>query len=61
MIINHNISGIFAHRNLQINNIQTDKAMEKLASGMRINRAADDPAGLALSEKMRAETAPLEI
>jgi flagellin len=55
MIINHNISGIFAHRNLKMNYIQTDKAMEKLSSGMRINRACDDPAGLAISEKMRAQ------
>ena len=55
MIINHNLSGIFAHRQLNINTIDIQKVQEKLASGLRINRAADDAAGLAISEKMRAQ------
>jgi len=55
MIINHNISGIFSHRSLKFQNIATDKTMEKLSSGLRINRASDDAAGLAISEKMRSQ------
>ncbi len=55
MIINHNLSAIFAHRQLKFNNIAHDKSVEKLASGMRINRAGDDASGLAVSEKMRAQ------
>jgi flagellin len=55
VIINHNIPGIFSHRQLQFNNLELDKSMEKLSSGQRINRASDDAAGLAISEKMRAQ------
>jgi flagellin len=55
MIINHNMSAIFAHRNLKVNNLSIDKNMEALASGQRINRAGDDASGLAVSEKMRAQ------
>ncbi len=55
MIINHNMSALFAHRQLQFNNMEVDKNMEKLSSGMRINRAGDDASGLAVSEKMRAQ------
>ena len=55
MIINHNMSAIFAHRQLKFNNMAVDKDMEKLASGYRINRAGDDASGLALSEKMRSQ------
>ncbi|MDR2733071.1 MAG: flagellin [Spirochaetota bacterium] len=55
MIINHNISSIFANRNLKINNQQVDRDIEKLSSGMRINRAGDDASGLAVSEKMRSQ------
>lgn len=55
MIINHNITGLFAHRQLSINNLEMDKTLEKLSSGLRISRAADDAAGLAISEKMRAQ------
>lgn len=55
MIINHNLSSIFAARQNKINNLELDKVMEKMASGLRINRAADDAAGLAVSEKMRAQ------
>ena len=53
MFINTNVSAINAHRNLGFNNTQMGKTMEKLSSGFRINRAADDAAGLAISEKMR--------
>lgn len=55
MIINHNISAMFADRvlNNTQQNIQSD--MEKLSSGMRINKAADDASGLAVSEKMRSQ------
>lgn len=53
MFINTNVAAINAHRNLGFNNTQMSKSMEKLSSGYRINRAADDAAGLAVSEKMR--------
>lgn len=53
MFINTNVAAINAHRNLSFNNTQMGKTMEKLSSGYRINRAADDAAGLAISEKMR--------
>jgi len=55
MIINHNLSAMFADRQLRITNDDTAKNMEKLSSGMRINRAGDDASGLAVSEKMRAQ------
>ncbi|QNK58363.1 flagellin FliC [Paenibacillus sp. PAMC21692] len=53
MFINTNVGAINAHRNLTSNNASMNKTMEKLSSGYRINRAADDAAGLAISEKMR--------
>jgi len=53
MFINTNVAAINAHRNLTFNNTAMGKTMEKLSSGYRINRAADDAAGLAISEKMR--------
>ena len=53
--INHNIPALNAYRNLSQNVFQTSKNMEKLTSGLRINRAADDAAGLAISEKMRSQ------
>lgn len=53
MFINTNVGAINAHRNLGMNNTAMSKTMEKLSSGFRINRAADDAAGLAISEKMR--------
>jgi len=59
MIINHNISSIYANRQLKINDIATGKDMEKLSSGMRINKAGDDASGLAVSEKMRAQISGL--
>ncbi len=55
MIINHNMSAIFAQRVGKVNNLNISKNMEKLSSGMRINRAGDDASGLAVSEKMRAQ------
>mgnify|MGYP004703167549 CR=1 FL=1 len=55
MIINHNLSAMYANRQLGVNNINVDKNMEKLASGMRINKAGDDASGLAVSEKMRSQ------
>lgn len=55
MIINHNLNALNAHRNLGMNTVAAGKSMEKLASGLRINRAGDDAAGLAISEKMRGQ------
>ncbi len=55
MIINHNVSAVFANRMLKINSNNLDKNIEKLSSGLRINRAGDDASGLAVSEKMRAQ------
>ncbi|MDE0564839.1 flagellin N-terminal helical domain-containing protein, partial [Exiguobacterium sp. B2(2022)] len=60
MIINHNLNSMNAHRNMSFNTAQTGKAMEKLSSGLRINRAGDDAAGLAISEKMRGQIRGLE-
>ena len=55
MIINHNLSAMFADRSLKVTQVSLDKNMEKLSSGLRINRAGDDASGLAVSEKMRAQ------
>jgi len=55
MIINHNISSINAERVLNFKGKDVDRSMEKLASGMRINRGADDASNLAVSEKMRSQ------
>ncbi len=55
MIINHNISSLFASRQIKSNSLDLRKSIEKLSSGMRINNASDDPAGLAVSEKMRGQ------
>jgi len=55
MIINHNLSAMFAQRQLKVTNGDVTKDMEKLSSGYRINRAGDDASGLAVSEKMRAQ------
>lgn len=60
MIINHNLNAMNAHRNMGFNTTQTGKAMEKLSSGLRINRAGDDAAGLAISEKMRGQIRGLD-
>lgn len=60
MIINHNMNALNAHRNMGANNTAAGKSMEKLSSGLRINRAGDDAAGLAISEKMRGQIRGLE-
>jgi flagellin len=55
MIINHNMSAIYADRQLGVTQLDLTKDMEKLSSGLRINRAGDDASGLAVSEKMRSQ------
>ena len=55
MVINHNMSAIYANRQLGVNGLSLSKDMEKLSSGERINRAGDDASGLAVSEKMRSQ------
>jgi flagellin len=55
MIINHNMSALYANRNLGVTNGDVAKSIEKLSSGQRINRAGDDASGLAVSEKMRGQ------
>jgi flagellin len=55
MIINHNISALFAQRALKFNDMHVGRDMEKLSSGLRINRAGDDASGLAVSEKLRSQ------
>jgi flagellin len=55
MIINHNLSAMFADRSLKVTQGTLEKNMEKLSSGLRINRAGDDASGLAVSEKMRSQ------
>lgn len=59
-IINHNLNAMNAHRNMLTKTADSGKAMEKLSSGLRINRAGDDAAGLAISEKMRGQMRGLE-
>lgn len=60
MIINHNITALNTHRQLSSASSAQSKSMEKLASGLRINRAGDDAAGLAISEKMRGQIRGLD-
>lgn len=60
MMINHNLSALNTYRKLVENNQKSIKSMEKLSSGLRINRAGDDAAGLAISEKMRAQMRGLQ-
>ncbi|NLP41777.1 MAG: flagellin, partial [Veillonellaceae bacterium] len=60
MIINHNMASLNTYRQLSANNAQTSKSLEKLSSGLRINRAGDDAAGLAISEKMRGQIRGLD-
>ena len=55
MIINHNMSAMFSQRTLGHTNVMNQKNIEKLSSGLRINRAGDDASGLAVSEKMRSQ------
>lgn len=60
MIINHNLNAMNAQRNMGMNIGKAGKAMEKLSSGLRINRAGDDAAGLSISEKMRGQIRGLD-
>lgn len=60
MIINHNIAALNTHRQLAFNNTNASKNLEKLSSGLNINRAGDDAAGLSISEKMRGQIRGLE-
>jgi flagellin len=61
MIINHNLSAMFANRSLGVTNDNVTKNNERLSSGLRINRAADDASGLAVSEKMRNQIRGLNM
>ncbi|MFS0688512.1 flagellin Hag [Sporosarcina sp. 179-K 8C2 HS] len=61
MRINHNIAALNTHRQLGANNMQASKNLEKLSSGLKINRAGDDAAGLAISEKMRGQIRGLDM
>ena len=60
MIINHNLGALNANRMMNVNANSANKSMEKLSSGLRINRAGDDAAGLAISEKMRGQIRGLD-
>ena len=60
MIINHNMASLNTYRQLSTNNANSAKSLEKLSSGLRINKAGDDAAGLAISEKMRAQVRGLD-
>ncbi len=59
--INQNIAAMNAYRNLSVTDSQMSKSLEKLSSGFRINRAADDAAGLSISEGLRAQTGGLQV
>ena len=61
MRINHNIAALNTYRQLTANNVMQQKSLAKLSSGLRINSAADDAAGLAISEKMRGQIRGLEM
>ena len=61
MIINTNIMAINAQRNLSTTNVKLGRALEKLSSGLRINRAADAAAGLAISDKIRSPTRGMRL
>ncbi|MBU5262209.1 flagellin N-terminal helical domain-containing protein, partial [Bacillus atrophaeus] len=61
MRINHNIAALNTYRQLSANSNASQKNMEKLSSGLRINRAGDDAAGLAISEKMRGQIRGLDM
>ena len=58
--INNNVSALNAHRHLVTNTKAQSKNLEKLSSGLRINRAADSPAGLVISERLRSEISGLK-
>ncbi|AMW33397.1 flagellin [Fervidobacterium islandicum] len=61
MRINHNINALNSWRNITMTNMDMGKTLERLSSGLRINRAGDDAAGLAISEKMRGQIKGLEM
>ncbi len=61
MRINHNIAALNTYRQLSNNGVNTQKSLEKLSSGLRINKAGDDAAGLAISEKMRGQIRGLDM
>ncbi|ODN30598.1 flagellin [Fervidobacterium thailandense] len=61
MRINHNINALNSWRNITMVNMDMSKTLERLSSGLRINRAGDDAAGLAISEKMRGQIRGLEM
>jgi flagellin len=61
MRINHNIASLNTYRQLSTNGANTAKSLEKLSSGLKINKAGDDAAGLAISEKMRGQIRGLEM
>jgi flagellin len=60
MIINHNLAAMNTYNQMGANQLNASKNMEKLSSGLRINRAGDDAAGLSISEKMRGQIRGLE-
>ena len=60
MVVRSNIMAVNAQRQLGMNNSSVGKALEKLSSGYRINRAGDDASGLAISEKMKAQIKGLD-
>jgi len=55
MVINHNMSALYANRQVKFNELDLNKDIEKLSTGMRINRGGDDASGLAVSEKLRSQ------
>jgi flagellin len=61
MIVNHNVPALNTYNKLALNNLSANKSLEKLSSGLRINRAGDDAAGLAISEKMRGQIRGLDM
>src|SRR3954451_10643449 len=59
--INQNVAAMNSYRNLSVSDGQMSKSLEKLSSGFRINRAADDAAGLAISEGLRSQVGGLKV
>src|ERR1041384_6628607 len=59
--INHTIAAMNAYRNLSVNDSSMSKSLERSSSGFRINRAADDAAGLSISEGLRSQTGGLKV
>src|ERR671927_349550 len=59
--INQNIAAMNSYRNLSVTDSQMSKSLEKLSSGFRINRAADDAAGLSISERLRSQVGGLKV